>query len=496
MDQVTVDDRPLSLEEFLAVVDGAQVRLGDAARARIAAGRALVDEALASGAPVYGLTTEVGHGKDRRVRREDVERQQRMLIATHGGAFGPPLPREVVRAAMVVRLNGMARGGSGAGLAAAETLVSMLVAGVHPVLPGTGSVGAADIAHMAGIAQVAVGSGTAEYGGETLPGGEALRRAGIPPLHPEGKDGLALISSNGVSVGHGAIVTAGAARIADAVDEAAALSLEATGGNPSIVLPAVGRAKPYPGQIAAATHLLDLLEGSRLLDAAGPRSVQDALSFRVVPQVHGALREFLGITRRAVEIELNAASDNPLADVGSGTLISNGNFHPMVMAVSFDALRVALAHAGQLSERRMSHLWDAVMALLERGAPPPSMGPASLPGVQLRYAASASFTALRQLAAPATLDSTVLDRGVEDHATGAVLAVRKTEEALGLLADILAIEVLLAVDLLDLSSAGRLDPPAGLGRGAARVAGLAHEAVAGAASAADVHRGLRELFPS
>ncbi|MHA7208356.1 aromatic amino acid ammonia-lyase [Arthrobacter sp. MDT1-65] len=496
MDQVTVDDRPLSLEELLAVVDGAQVRLGDVARARIAAARALVDEALASGAPVYGLTTEVGHGKDRRVRREDVERQQLMLIATHGGAFGPPLPQEVVRAAMVVRLNGMARGGSGAGLAAAEILVSMLDAGVHPVLPGTGSVGAADIAHMAGIAQVAVGAGTAEYGGETLPGGEALRRAGIPPLHLEGKDGLALISSNGVSVGHGAIVTAGAGRVADAVDEAAALSLEATGGNPSIVLPAVGRAKPYPGQIAAAAHLLALLDGSRLLDAAGPRSVQDALSFRVAPQVHGALREFLDITRRAVEIELNAASDNPLADVASGTLISNGNFHPIVMAVSFDALRVALAHAGQLSERRMSHLWDAVMAVLERGAPPPSGGPASLPGVQLRYAASASFTALRQLAAPATLDSTILDRGIEDHATGAVLAVGKTGEALGLLADILAIEVLLAVDLLDLSSAGGLDPPAGLGRGATRAVRLAHEAAVGAASAADVHRGLRERFPS
>ncbi|WP_181033630.1 aromatic amino acid ammonia-lyase [Arthrobacter sp. SX1312] len=490
MDPVTVDAQPLTIEDLLAAVEGAELRLGEAARARIAAGRVLIDEAIASGIPVYGLSTNVGHGKDQRVRREELQRQQRMLVDTHGGAFGPPLAQDVVRAAIVVRINGMARGGSGASLAAAGTLVSMLNAGVHPVLPGTGSIGAADIGHMAGIAQVAVGAGLARYDGVTLPGGEALRRAGIPPLRLEGKDGLALISSNGVSVGHGAIVTAHAARVADAADEAAALSLEATGGNPSIVLPAVGRAKPYPGQIAAAVHLLGLLQGSRLLDAAGPRSVQDALSFRVVPQVHGALREFLAATRRSVEVELNSASDNPLADVTSGTMISNGNFHPIVMAVSFDALRVALVHVGQLSERRMSHLWDAVMGSLERGTPPPAMGPASLPGVQLRYAASACFTALRLLAAPATLNSTVLDLGVEDHATGAVLGVRKTEEALGLLSDLLAIEVLLAVDVLDLSS------PTRLGSGTARVAALVHAAAAGAASAADVHHRVREQYPA
>ncbi|MHA7189377.1 aromatic amino acid ammonia-lyase [Arthrobacter sp. MDT2-16] len=490
MDHVIVDAHPLSIDEVLSVVAGAEVRIGDAARARIAAGRALIDEALASGTSIYGLTTNVGHGKDQQIRHEERERQQHMLVATHGGAFGPPLAPEIVRAAMIVRVNGMARGGSGAGLAAAETLVSMLNAGVHPVLPSTGSVGAADVGHMAGIAQVAVGTGTGEYDGETLPGGEALHRAGIPPLRLDGKDGLALISSNGVSIGHGALVTAQVARIADAADEAAALSLEATGGNPSIVLPAVGRAKPYRGQIAAAAHILDLLQGGALMDATGPRSVQDPLSFRVVPQVHGALREFLGTTQRAVDVELNSASDNPLADVDTGTVISNGNFHPMVMAVSFDALRVALVHAGQLSERRMSHLWDAVMDVLDHGAPPLPMGPASLPGIQLRYAASASFTALRQSAAPATLDSTVLDRGIEDHATGAVLTVRRTEEAVGLLADLLAVEVLLAVDLLDLSI------PIRLGVGATRAAELAHGSAVGAASAAEVHRRLRESFPA
>jgi histidine ammonia-lyase len=489
MEPITVDDRPMAISELLAVVEGGHVVIGEAARARIAASRALVEEALASDDPVYGLNTRVGHGKDTRVPPEELERQQRFLVASHGGAFGPPLATRIVRAAMAVRVNGMARGGSGASSAAVETLVSMLNAGVHPVLPETGSVGAGDIGPMAGIAQVAIGAGKAEYRGEVLPGAEALRRAGITPLRLEGKDGLALISYNGVSIGYGALVLSRATRTADAADEAAALSIEATSGNPSICSAAAARAKPYPGQIAAAAHMMEMLRGSRLLEAGESRSVQDALSFRVVPQVHGALREFMATARSAVEVELNSASDNPLVDIESGTVFSNGNFHPMVLAIAFDALRVAVVHVGQLSERRMSHLWDAIMDSMKQGPPPRRSGPAAMAGIQLRYAASACFTALKLLAAPATLDSTNLDIGVEDHATGAVLSVSKTDEALGLLEDLLAIEVLLAADLLNLS------PPATLGAGTAQALRLAVEAAAEAESAAEVHQRLRDRFP-
>lgn len=269
MEPVIVSDQPMAISELLAAVDGGHVVIGEATRARIAASRGLVDAALASGDPIYGLTTQVGHGKDTRVPPEELERQQRFLVASHGGAFGPPLARRIIRAAMVARINGMARGGSGASPAAVEALVSMLNAGVHPFLHETGSVGAADISPMAGIAQVAIGAGKAEYRGEILPGGEALRKAGITPLRLEGKDGLALISSNGVSIGHGALVLSRATRTADAADEAAALSIEATRGNPSICSPAAARAKPYPGQIAAAAHMMEVLQGSRLLDAGG-----------------------------------------------------------------------------------------------------------------------------------------------------------------------------------------------------------------------------------
>ena len=484
---VTITDAPLSIEDLVAVADGATVELAAPARARIEASRAVVDVALASGDAIYGVTTHVGHGKDVRLLEDELRRQQETLVMTHAGGIGPPLATRQVRAALVTRLNGMARGGSGASMSAADVLASMLNTGVHPVVPQMGSVGAGDLGQMAGIAQVAIGRGRAEYRGETMPGGEALRRAGITPLELEPKDGLALLSANSVSIGHGALVTHRATRIAEVADVSVALSMEATGGNPSIVHPAVALAKPFPGQAAVANHLRSLLTGSHLVERGGARSVQDPLSFRVAPQVHGALREYLDFTRRAVEIELNSASDNPLVSVADQALISNGNFHPMVFAIAFDALRVALAHVGQLSERRMSHLWDTFFQLLAAGPPPAEAPPPSHYGLALRYPAAAVFTELKQLAAPATLDAPPLDIGVEDHATSAPLSVRKTEAAVTLLEDLLTVELLLARDVL----AALADQPR-MGEGTRHALKLVSEVVATAdPSPADIHQALR-----
>jgi histidine ammonia-lyase len=485
MSTVTITDEPLTLEDLLAVVDGAPVELADGVRSGIAASRAIVDGALTRNDAVYGLTTQVGHGKDTRLTEEEIRDEQMFLVVSHGGGVGPPLPTRQVRAALAVRLNGIARGGSGASPAVADVLAAMLNAGVHPVVPEISSVGAADLGPMAGMAQVAVGLGLAEYHGEVLPGGEALRRAGITPLMLSGKDGLALVSANGVSIGHAALVVARAERVADAADVAAALSMEATAANPSIVHPAVGRAKRIPEQAAAADHVRTLLEGSALLQPGGPRSVQDALSFRVIPQVHGALREYVKATRSAVTAELNAAADNPLVSVPDQAVISNGNFHPMVLAIACEALRIALAHVGQLSERRMSHLWDGCMQQMT-GAPTEP-----LYGLQLRYPAAALFPELKQLAGPATLDTPPLDLGVEDHNTAAPLSVRKTDAAVGLLEDLLAIELLLARDLLTLTPT---EPHLGTGTDAALR--LVTEAITVADPRPDaVHRALRDRFP-
>ncbi len=478
MTTVRITSDPMSLDDLVAIVDGAQVNLDDAVRERMAGSRAVIDQALAASDAVYGLTTHVGHGRDIRLTDEEIRDQQMFLIRSHSGGVGPAMPVPLVRAALAVRLNGLARGGSGASPAAADVLVAMLNRAVHPVVPGVGSVGAGDLSLLAGVAQVAVGMGRATYQGEIMSGGEALARAGIEPLTPSGKDGLALISSNAVSIGHAALVVARAHRVAQLSDVAAALTMEALGANPSILHPAVAAAKAIPGQRAAIDQLRQLLAGGSLMEGGAANSVQDALSVRVVPQVHGALRHFLAAFRDAVDQELNAASDNPLVVTADQAVISNGNFHPMVMAIAADALRVAVTHVGQLSERRMAHLWEAYFAGMDSGRPP--VVPA---GLALRYPAAAVFAELKHTAAPGTLDTPPQDLGIEDHGTGAPLTVRLTDRALELLEDLLAIETLIARDVLAVAK----DPGPRLGHGTSAALHAITQAVAEGAAPEVVH---------
>lgn len=480
---VTIGDAPLHVRDVSAVARGASIELSGEAVDRIRRSRAIIDEKLRAEEPTYGLNRGLGRNKDRRISNDELTQFSLSMLRAHEGGLGPPLPAEIVRAAMLVRVCGIAQGGSGAGPAMAPTLVAMLNAGVTPVVPSVGSVGAGDLSQMASIGLVAIGEGVAEYRGERLPGTDALRRAGIDPLVLGPKDGLTVMSANGISIGHAALVAGRTQQVVELADKAAALSLEATGGNISVVDAAVGAAKPFEGQIDAGKHIRTLLEGSYLQSHAF-ETVQEALSFRVVPQVHGTLREFLRFAVAAVETELNGAADNPLV-TSDGRIVHNGNFEPLVMAVAFDALRVALAHVGQVSERRMGHLWDAIFRSPDFRAP-------SRPfyGIKLRYPAAAQFTDLRHLAAPATLDVPPLDIGVEDHATGAPLTVSKTDTAVGVLEDILIIELLLARDLLR----GQ-EHPVQLGQGTSRLLGEMEPVLAAldpSTHPADVHAALRE----
>jgi histidine ammonia-lyase len=452
--EITAAD--LAVDDLLRVAHGAPVALGPDAVARIRASRAIVDALVDGPTLIYGLNTGLGHMRDIRVAREDLRRYQEQIVAGHEGGVGVPLPTPVVRAAMAVRLNGIARGGAGASPAVAEALVATLNAGVHPVVPTIGSVGASDLMHMAAIAQVLIGLGRAEFGGDVLPGAEALRRAGLAPVMLEPKDGLALISANGVSIGRAALVVEHATRLARVADLVLAASLEVRSGNPSILDPAVLVAKPVPGQSASGADIRSFLRGSGLFTLGVPLSVQDPLSFRVGPQVHGAFREFIDILGAAVDIELNAMDDNPLVDLASGRMLSNGNFHPMALALALDALRPAIAHVGQLSDRRLNHLWASLAELfLEESA-----SELLADGGILRYSAATLAAELRLGAQPATLDIGPLDLGVEDHATNAPQAARHTADALVLLQDVLSIELLTDVSLVRHHPTGRPVPPA------------------------------------
>jgi histidine ammonia-lyase len=450
---ITIDSAPLGLDDLLRIADGAQVELGPDARSRIAAARTIVDAAVRGPDLVYGLNTGLGHLANTRVPDDEIGAYQDAIVLSHVGGFGPALPSRVVRAAMATRLAGIARGGAGATQAVADGFAALLNAHVHPVVPQVGSVGASDLMQMAAIGAVLIGKGQAEYAGRVLDGGEALRRAGIEPVRLGPKDGLAIVSANGVAVGHAAIVVARALDVADLADVVVAASLEAIGGNPSIVEPAIADAKPVHGQREAADHIRALLAGSERCVADARRSVQDALSFRVAPQVHGALRELVRFARQSVEVELGASDDNPLVSIEEARLISNGNFEPILMALAVDGLRPALAHVGQLSDRRLSHLWTADFGLIDPMASSVLRElQESIGGPLWRYAAAARYAELRELAAPATLDIGPLDNGVEDHATNAPGTVRRTEQALEALEDILAVELVMAREAVDPAS--------------------------------------------
>jgi histidine ammonia-lyase len=271
-----------------------------------------------------------------------------------------------------------------------------------------------------------------------------MRRAGVEPAVLQPKDGLALISANGVSVGMGALVADRGATAAVAADLVLAVSLESVRGNPSIVDPHVARMKPIPGQRESIDTIRAFLDGSDLCVPGAAVSVQDPLSFRVAPQVHGAYREFARAFAEAVEMELASSDDNPLVVTAEHRLVSNGNFHPMVLALAADAFRSAIAQVGQLSSRRLAHLWAAVWQdpkLLE----PAGMRTLAESGAALlMYAGAARYTDLRALADPATLDVPPLDLGVEDHATNAPVAVFRTDTAFDVLDDLMAIELLSA----------------------------------------------------
>ena len=235
-----------------------------------------------------------------------------------------------------------------------------------------------------------------------------------------------------------------ARRAAALADVTLALSMEAFAANPSVVDPVILAAKPVAGQIEAGRHIRDLLAGTGRATGGPGGSVQDPLSFRVGPQVHGALRTFVELLASQTELELSASDDNPFVDIAGDRMVSNGNFHPLALALSADALRPALAHVAQLSDRRMNHLFAGLLADPARLMAPALMAGTSLAGLLMRYSAAARTAELRGMAGPATLDVAPLDLGVEDHATNAPLAVAQTARALAVLDDILAIELLTA----------------------------------------------------
>ena len=448
-DRVTVDGRTLDVAGVEQVArHGARVRLDADARNRVVQARRVVDDILASGDVVYGINTGFGKLADVRISPGQLEQLQRNLLLSHACGVGEAFPEDVVRAMLLLRANVLATGHAGCRPEVVEKVLDLLEAGVHPVVPSQGSVGASgDLAPLAHLALVVIGEGEAVVDGENMSGAEALKKVGLKPLHLEAKEGLALINGTQASAAVGALAAADARRLLDAADVVCALTLDAMAGTDAAFDPAVHAARPHPGQIVSADRLLKLLVGSEIRESHRECGrVQDAYSLRCSPQVHGAGRDALEHAHRVLAIEINSATDNPMV-FAEGRLISGGNFHGAPIAAVFDYLAATLTDVASISERRLARMVDTALSGLPRFLSPDAGLNSGFMMVQV--SAAALVSECKTLAHPASVDSIPTSAGQEDHVSMSTWAARKLARIVELTQAVLGMEYLAAVQALE-----------------------------------------------
>jgi histidine ammonia-lyase len=445
-----IQSRALSGEDLTAdhvwevAVGGAPVALADASRARMQAARELVERA-AHGAHehTYGINTGFGRFVSTTIPEELTEELQLRLLRSHACGVGEPYPPEIVRAAMLLRANTLAKGYSGACVRTVELLIELLNRAVLPHVPSRGSVGASgDLAPLAHLALPLVGEGQAWVDGELLAGADALERVGLEPVQLQSKEGLSLINGTQFMAAVGALGLVRARRLVKVADIACALSLEALQGSRLSFIPQVHELRPLRGQGVSAANVLRLLEESAINEAhRWCDKVQDAYSLRCAPQVHGASRDLIDYIDYTVSTELNSATDNPLVLVDEEELVSNGNFHGQPLAFALDTLAMAVAELANISERRLERL---VNPSLSDGLPPFLTTDGGLnSGFMIpQYVAASLVSENKVLAHPASVDSIPTSAGQEDHVSMGNAAGLKAWQVLANVERALAIELL------------------------------------------------------
>jgi histidine ammonia-lyase len=450
---IELDGNSLTVEQFAAAVAGTEtVRLSETARHKMHSSRTAVERMVDAGETVYGVTTGFGLFADRPIGRDQLRALQVNLLRSHACGVGAPLGEAEARGMLLLRANVLAKGLSGVRPVVAELLCAMLNHGVHPVVPSRGSVGASgDLAPLAHLSLVVIGEGEARWQGQTLPGGDALTRAGLRPLALEAKEGIGLLNGTQAMVSLGLLALLEAEILNDTADVAGALTLDALKGTPSAFDERLhDLARPHPGQIESARNLRRLNEGSLIRESHRDRRddprVQDAYSLRCMPQVHGAARDVTRHVRGVLEVEMNSATDNPL--VFGAEVLSGGNFHGQPVAMALDYLALGLTALAGISERRIERL---VNPTLNEDLPPflaPQPGLES--GLMLAQVVAAALASENKVYAhPASSDSITTSGNKEDYVSMGMASALKLRQILENTRTVLAIEALCAVQGLD-----------------------------------------------
>lgn len=443
---------PLDIDGVVAVAAGEPVELAPGLAGDMAPARRVVEEAVDSGAAVYGITTGLGDLASVRIDPAEAKSLQEAILRSHATAVGAPLPTEVVRAMMLLKARTFAMGVSGVRFALVERLARMLNESIHPVVPAQGSLGASgDLALLAHLALPLIGEGAVEVKGDILPAVGALRAAGLEPLELSHKEGLSLVNGTEGMLALGILTCARAETIARAADVTGAMSVEACFGTNRVFDEEVVGLRTHPGALQVADNLRRLLSGSKIVVSHrhSDHLVQDAYSLRCLPQVHGAYRDGIAYARTTFERELASAIDNPNVIASTGEVRSGGNFHGESLALALDHLALCVAGFATIAERRVARLVDPN---LNNGLP---AFLTAEPGVRtgfmiVQYTAASVVSESRSLLFPASADSIPTSAGQEDHVSMGATAGRKAMAIASNTENVIAIEALAAAQGIEL----------------------------------------------
>jgi histidine ammonia-lyase len=450
MNSLVLSPGGVSLADWQKVYEGAPLSLDPACRDRVEAGAAVVARIVAKGDPVYGINTGFGKLASVRIAADDVETLQRNLILSHCCGVGEPLAPEIVRLVMALKLGSLGRGASGVRPRIVALIEAMLAHGILPVIPGKGSVGASgDLAPLAHMAAAMMGVGDVTVAGQRMTAMAALAQAGLSPVVLAAKEGLALINGTQVSTALALVGLFRAHRAAQSALITGALSTDAAMGSSAPFHPEIHLLRGHRGQIDTAASLRALLAGSQIRDShlEGDERVQDPYCIRCQPQVDGACLDMLRMVANTLTIEANAVTDNPLV-LGDGSVVSGGNFHAEPVAFAADQIAIAVCEIGAIAQRRIALLVDPALSF---GLPAfLAKKPGLNSGLMIAEVTSAALMSEnKQMAFPASVDSTPTSANQEDHVSMACHGARRLLQMTDNLAGIIGIEAITAAQGVD-----------------------------------------------